>query len=74
MEGICDERFARPAAAADQFADRAAGRCPARARPHPESSLVVLGVAPPSGRVRFGLRYDLPDPPDAAHRPDRVRI
>ena len=32
----------------------------------PESSLVVLGVAPPAGRVRFALRYDLPDPPDAA--------
>ncbi len=32
----------------------------------PESSLVVLGVAPPSGRVKFGLRYDLPDPPDGA--------
>jgi hypothetical protein len=31
----------------------------------PESSLVVLGVAPPSGRIRFALRYDLPDPPDA---------
>jgi Domain of unknown function (DUF4192) len=32
----------------------------------PENSLVVLGVAPPAGRVRFALRYDLPDPPDAA--------
>ena len=32
----------------------------------PESSLVVLGVALPAGRVKFGLRYDLPDPPDAA--------
>jgi len=32
----------------------------------PENSLVVLGVAPPSGRIRFGLRYDLPDPPDTA--------
>jgi hypothetical protein len=32
----------------------------------PENSLVVLGVAPLSGRVRFALRYDLPDPPDAA--------
>ncbi len=32
----------------------------------PESSLVVLGVAPPSGRIRFALRYDLPNPPDGA--------
>ena len=32
----------------------------------PESSLVVLGVAPPAGRIKFGLRYDLPDPPDTA--------
>jgi len=30
----------------------------------PESSLVVLGAAPPAGRIRFALRYDLPDPPD----------
>jgi hypothetical protein len=30
----------------------------------PESSLIVLGVAPPAGRIRFALRYDLPDPPD----------
>ena len=32
----------------------------------PESSVVVLGVAPPAGRIKFGLRYDLPDPPDTA--------
>jgi Domain of unknown function (DUF4192) len=31
----------------------------------PESSLVVIGVAPPRDRVRVTLRYDLPDPPDA---------
>jgi len=32
----------------------------------PNNSLVVLGVAPPAGRIKFGLRYDLPDPPDTA--------
>jgi Domain of unknown function (DUF4192) len=32
----------------------------------PESSLVVIGTAPPRDRVKVTLRYDLPDPPDAA--------
>jgi hypothetical protein len=31
----------------------------------PAKSLVVVGVAPPRGRVRIALRFDLPDPPDA---------
>ncbi len=31
----------------------------------PESSLVVIGTAPPRDRIRVTLRYDLPDPPDA---------
>jgi phage FluMu protein gp41 len=30
----------------------------------PESSLVVIGLAPPRDRVRVTLRYDLPEPPD----------
>jgi hypothetical protein len=34
---------------------------------HPARSLVVIGAGGPRGRVRFGCRYDLPDPPDAAH-------
>ena len=29
----------------------------------PQSSLVVMGTAPPRGRVKVTLRYDLPDPP-----------
>jgi Domain of unknown function (DUF4192) len=33
---------------------------------HPSSSLVVLGIEPPRGRVKVTFRYDLPDPPDAA--------
>lgn len=33
---------------------------------HPASSLVVIGAGGPRERVRFGCRYDLPDPPDAA--------
>jgi hypothetical protein len=33
---------------------------------HPVSSLVILGVAGPHGRVRLAFRYDLPDPPDQA--------
>jgi hypothetical protein len=35
---------------------------------HPSSSLVVIGAGGPGERVRFGARYDLPDPPsrDAA--------
>jgi len=32
----------------------------------PEASLVVIGTAPPRDRVKVTLRYDLPDPPDAA--------
>jgi hypothetical protein len=32
----------------------------------PANSLVVLGVAPPRHRARIVLRFDLPDPPDAA--------
>ncbi|HEY1915859.1 MAG TPA: DUF4192 domain-containing protein [Streptosporangiaceae bacterium] len=31
---------------------------------HPADSLVVVGTAPPSGRVQVAFRYDLPDPPD----------
>lgn len=31
----------------------------------PDNSLVVVGVAPPAGRVHVAFRYDLPDPPDA---------
>jgi hypothetical protein len=31
----------------------------------PESSLVVIGVAPPRDRIKLTLRYDLPDPPEA---------
>ncbi|MGE5132353.1 MAG: DUF4192 domain-containing protein [Gemmatimonadota bacterium] len=31
---------------------------------HPGRSLVVIGADGPRGRVRFGCRYDLPDPPD----------
>lgn len=31
---------------------------------HPASSLVVIGAGGPRQRVRFGCRYDLPDPPD----------
>jgi hypothetical protein len=31
----------------------------------PETSLVVIGVAPPRDRIRVTLRYDLPDPPAA---------
>jgi hypothetical protein len=31
----------------------------------PDSSLVVLGLTLPGGRVHMALRYDLPDPPDA---------
>jgi uncharacterized protein DUF4192 len=31
----------------------------------PQASLVVIGVAPPRDRIRFTLRYDLPDPPEA---------
>jgi uncharacterized protein DUF4192 len=30
----------------------------------PETSLVVIGVAPPRDRIRVTLRYDLPDPPE----------
>jgi Domain of unknown function (DUF4192) len=30
----------------------------------PETSVVVIGTAPPRSRVRVVLRYDLPDPPD----------
>src|SRR5207302_10067916 len=30
----------------------------------PESSLVVIGTAPPDGTVKVTLRYDLPDPAD----------
>jgi hypothetical protein len=32
----------------------------------PANSLVVVGGAPPRDRVRVVLRFDLPDPPDAA--------
>lgn len=31
---------------------------------HPASSMVVLGTAGPRQRLRFGCRYDLPDPPE----------
>jgi hypothetical protein len=31
----------------------------------PETSLLVIGVAPPRDRIRVTLRYDLPDPPEA---------
>src|SRR4029077_6445931 len=31
----------------------------------PQASLVVMGTAPPRGRVKVTLRYDLPDPPGA---------
>ena len=31
----------------------------------PETSLIVIGVAPPRDRIRVTLRYDLPDPPEA---------
>jgi len=31
----------------------------------PASSLVVLGMVLPTGRVHLTVRYDLPDPPDA---------
>jgi hypothetical protein len=31
----------------------------------PQTSLVVIGTAPPRDRVKVTLRYDLPDPPDA---------
>lgn len=33
---------------------------------HPGSSLVVIGAGGLRQRVRFGCRYDLPDPPDTA--------
>ena len=33
---------------------------------HPQTSLVILGLAGPSQRVRLAFRYDLPDPPDRA--------
>jgi hypothetical protein len=32
----------------------------------PRASVVVIGTSPPRDRVRVTLRYDLPDPPDAA--------
>ena len=32
---------------------------------HPGRSLVVVGAAPPRGRIELAFRYDLPDPPDA---------
>jgi Domain of unknown function (DUF4192) len=32
----------------------------------PQASMVVIGMSPPRDRVRVTLRYDLPDPPDAA--------
>jgi hypothetical protein len=31
---------------------------------HPTRSLVVVGAAPPRGRIQVAFRYDLPDPPD----------
>ena len=30
----------------------------------PETSLIVIGVAPPRDRIKLTLRYDLPDPPE----------
>jgi hypothetical protein len=32
----------------------------------PEASVVVIGTTPPRDRIHVTLRYDLPDPPDAA--------
>jgi hypothetical protein len=31
----------------------------------PQTSLIVIGVAPPRDRIRVTLRYDLPEPPEA---------
>ncbi len=36
----------------------------------PASSLVVIGTGPPRHRIKVTLRYDLPDPPDAAAAAD----
>jgi len=32
----------------------------------PEDSMVVIGTTPPQARVKLAMRYDLPDPDDAA--------
>ncbi len=37
---------------------------------YPSSSVVVLGLGGKRHRVRVTFRYDLPDPPDAAHEAD----
>jgi Domain of unknown function (DUF4192) len=36
----------------------------------PSKSLIVIGAGPPRGRVHLTLRFDLPDPPDAAAASD----
>jgi Domain of unknown function (DUF4192) len=36
----------------------------------PESSLVIIGIEQPGGKVKITLRYDLPDPADASQAED----
>jgi hypothetical protein len=36
----------------------------------PASSLVVVGMVPPAGRIHLTFRYDLPDPPDTGMAAD----
>jgi hypothetical protein len=36
----------------------------------PGKSLIVIGAGPPRGRIHLTLRFDLPDPPDAAAASD----
>ena len=40
---------------------------------HPARSLVVIGARGPRERIELGLRYDLPDPPQAAAAHEIVR-